>query len=441
VIHIHSNNRRDRATLGIGIALLLIALCFPPQFRQIYTLPAHTFLFTDEPQIPAINIPFITAKVNSQERRPDTEIPVSAFISSTISPITGHASIDFKLFGVIPLRTVQFDVLPPVKVIPGGQSIGASLHSRGVLVVGYSPVPAASASSVNPAKDAGIQVGDTILSINNTYMCTENQLAETIDAAGKKGRSLEVSLQRGDKVLLASLKPLLCPETGRYRIGLFVRDSASGVGTLSFYDPNSRVYGAIGHRITDSDTLQPVDAEEGNVVLASVQGIQRGTFGRPGEKIGVFANGDTVLGDVHKNTEFGIYGQLSFLPQNDFYPETIPVASRMQIQTGAAEILMVIEGNTVARFSIQIEKINTQNYPASKGLVIKVTDSRLLAKTGGIVQGMSGSPIIQNGKLIGAVTHVFITDPTKGYGCFADWMLMEGGLIPKTEKQGPFLPF
>lgn len=416
-------------------------MCFTPQFRLVYTLPTHTFVFSGEPQITAINTPFITAEITPPELPPRAELSVSALVSSTISPMTGHGSVDFKLFGVIPLRTVPFDVLPPVKVIPGGQSIGASLHSRGVLVIGYSPVPRATGSSANPAKDAGIQIGDVILNINTTYMCTENQLAETIDTAGRNGQSLEVTLQRGAEVLSLTITPLFCPETSRYRIGLFVRDNASSVGTLSFYEPNSRVYGAIGHRITDGDTMQPVDAEEGNVVLASVLGIQRGTFGRPGEKIGIFTSGDTILGDVHKNTEFGIYGQLSFLPPNNLYPEAMPVASRTQIQTGAAEILTVIEENTVERFNIQIEKVNTQNYPAGKGLVIKVTDSRLLAKTGGIVQGMSGSPIIQNGKLIGAVTHVFISDPTKGYGCFADWMLMEGGLIPKTENMVPSLPF
>ncbi|MDF2631919.1 MAG: stage sporulation protein [Caproiciproducens sp.] len=265
-------------------------------------------------------------------------------------------------------------------------------------------------------------------------MCTENQLAETIDTAGKNGQSLDVSLQRGDQVLSLSLSPLRCPETGRYRIGLFVRDSCSGIGTLSFYDPTSRVYGAIGHRITDSDTLQPIDSEEGNVVLASIQAIQPGRIGRPCEKIGIYANGDTILGDVQKNTQFGIYGQLSFLSPNDLYLKAIPVASRMQIQIGPAEILTVIEGTTVERFTIEIEKVNPQDYPANKGVVIKVTDPRLLTKTGGIVQGMSGSPIIQNGRLIGAVTHVFISDPSKGYGCFADWMLMESGLIFKTEN-------
>lgn len=421
--------------MGITISLLLIAFCVTSPFRQIYTLPSHTFLFADDTQLPVNTIPYlITANITPLGNAP-AELPISVPVFSPLEQTSSHGSLDFKLFGIVPLRTVQFDILPPVKVIPGGQSIGTSLHSRGVLVVGYSPVPTPFGTAANPAQDAGIQTGDVILSINNTYMCTENQLAETVDTAGKNGQSLNVSVQRGDQVLSLSLLPLLCPETGRYRIGLLVRDSASGIGTLSFYDPISRVYGALGHRITDSDTLQPIDSEEGKVVLASIQAIQPGKLGRPGEKIGVIANGGTLLGDIQKNTQFGIYGRLSFLPQNNLYPKAIPVASRLQIQIGPAEILTVIEGTTVERFAIEIEKVNSQDYPASKGLVIKVTDPRLLAKTGGIVQGMSGSPIIQNGRLIGAVTHVFISNPQKGYGCFADWMLMESGLIPKTENR------
>lgn len=442
-MYIHSRKQCFRTILGMSIVCLLIAFCFAPPIRQVYNLPAHTILFTNELQTIAARTPYlISAKITP--RRPAAE-EVAAFTSPPMSQTSGQGTINFKLFGAIPLRTVQYDILPPIKVVPGGQSIGASLHSRGVLVVGFSPVPTSAQSTVNPALDAGLQIGDVILSINNTYMCTENQLADTINEAGKDKQPVEISVQRGNAVLSFSLAPRYCPETGRYRMGLLVRDGASGIGTLTFYETNSRIYGAIGHRITDSDTLQPIDTESGNVVLAAVQSIEPGTFGRPGEKIGIFTNDDTIRGDVQKNSELGIYGKLSIVPPNELYPEAIAVASRVQIEQGPAEILTVIEGSTIERFSIDIEKVNVQDYPASKGLVIKVTDPILLAKTGGIVQGMSGSPIIQNNKLVGAVTHVFVNDPTKGYGCFADWMLMESGLIPKIETHDPttslFRPF
>lgn len=168
--------------------------------------------------------------------------------------------------------------------------------------------------------------------------------------------------------------------------------------------------------------------------MATVSGIQQGKRGQPGEKIGVFIEEDHVLGNIEKNTRFGIYGQLHSPVPLQLGGSAIPVASMSQVQVGPAEMLTVVDGQQIERFAIEIEKINLQETPEGKGMVIRVTDQRLLSKTGGIVQGMSGSPILQNGKIIGAVTHVFVHDPTKGYGCFVDWMLMESGLAPKREK-------
>jgi stage IV sporulation protein B len=288
---------------------------------------------------------------------------------------------------------------------------------------------------VTPAKDAGIVIGDIIISINGIAVQSDAQVAEIIDESGKTNHNIDILLKRNEEQQNISLSPVLCQDTKRYRIGLFVRDSAAGVGTLSFYDPNSRIYGALGHIITDSDTNQPINCEQGKIVLATVSGIQHGKRGHPGEKIGVFIEEDQLLGNIKKNTPFGIYGELNAKLPNDKYSESIPVASMNQIQIGPAEMLTVIDGQTIDKFTIEIQKINLQESPDSKGLVIKVTDQRLIEKTGGIVQGMSGSPIIQNGKLVGAVTHVFVHDPTSGYGCFLDWMLMESGIIPKKERQ------
>jgi len=325
--------------------------------------------------------------------------------------------------------------LPAMKLVPGGNSIGVVLHSRGVIVVGNSPITIGSGEQVTPAKDGGISIGDVILSINGTLVQSDNQVAEVIDHIGKGEGMLNIVLKRGDQQINLSIKPVLCDDTKRYRIGLFVRDSAAGVGTLTFYDPGSHAYGALGHIITDSDTNQPIDCEEGKIVAAKVSGIQHGLRGQPGEKIGVFIDEDQLLGNIQKNTKFGIYGKLTADISNELYSEAIPVASMNQIHTGNAEMLTVVSGQTIERFGIEIQKINLQESPEGKGLVIKVTDPLLLEKTGGIVQGMSGSPIIQNGKIVGAVTHVFVHDPTKGYGCFIDWMLMEVGAIPKNEHK------
>jgi stage IV sporulation protein B len=417
------------------LAVLIVAFCFSPQFRTIYEFPPHMRIIEGEVALFNVNFPLtlsVEPDVEDQSALPKYALSRSVFLE-TLKLRT--ATIQFKLLGIIPIRTVQVDVLPTIKLVPGGHSIGVVLHSRGVIVVGNSPVSTNNEQYVTPAKDAGITVGDVILSINDIPVQSDSQVAEIIDNTGRQQEILKILIKRGEEQITINLKPVLCNDTKRYRVGLFVRDSAAGVGTLSFYDPKTHAYGALGHVITDSDTNQPIDCAQGKIVSAAVSGIQHGKRGQPGEKIGVFIDEDHLLGNIQKNTKFGIYGQLHDNIANDLYSEAIPVASMNQVQTGPAEILTVVDGQTIERFKIEIQKVNLQEYPDGKGLVIKITDPILLEKTGGIVQGMSGSPIIQNGKLVGAVTHVFVHDPTRGYGCFIDWMLMEIGVVPKSEKQ------
>ncbi|AIF51512.1 stage IV sporulation protein B [Pelosinus sp. UFO1] len=421
--------------MGMCLAVLIVAFCFSPQFRTIYEFPPHMRIIEGEVALFNVNFPLtlsVEPDEEDQSALPKYALSRSVFLE-TLKLRT--ATIQFKLLGIIPIRTVQVDVLPTIKLVPGGHSIGVVLHSRGVIVVGNSPVSTNNEQYVTPAKDAGITVGDVILSINDIPVQSDSQVAEIIDNTGRQQEILKILIKRGEEQITINLKPVLCNDTKRYRVGLFVRDSAAGVGTLSFYDPKTHAYGALGHVITDSDTNQPIDCAQGKIVSAAVSGIQHGKRGQPGEKIGVFIDEDHLLGNIQKNTKFGIYGQLHDNIANDLYSEAIPVASMNQVQTGPAEILTVVDGQTIERFKIEIQKVNLQEYPDGKGLVIKITDPILLEKTGGIVQGMSGSPIIQNGKLVGAVTHVFVHDPTRGYGCFIDWMLMEIGVVPKSEKQ------
>lgn len=432
-------NSKCRSFIGMCIAALIIAFSFSPQFRTIYGLPPHMRVIEGEVALFNVNFPLTLSIHSDLEENIKAESSLSKYaLSRSVffeSLKLGKSTVEFKLLGLIPIRTVQVDVLPSIKLVPGGHSIGVVLHSRGVIIVGHSPVPIGNEQYVTPAKDAGINIGDVIVSINGIAVQSDSQVADIIDNSGREQEQLDILLKRGEEQVHINLKPILCSDTKRYRIGLFVRDSAAGVGTLSFYDPQSQVYGALGHIITDSDTNQPIDCEQGKIVSASVSGIQHSKRGQPGEKIGIFINEDHLLGNIEKNTRFGIYGKLAAKIPNDLYSEAIPVASMNQIQTGYAEILTVIDGQTIKRFSIDIQKVNLQEAPEGKGLVIKVTDPVLLEKTGGIVQGMSGSPIIQNGKLVGAVTHVFVHDPTRGYGCFIEWMLIETGIIPKSEKQ------
>ncbi|EGO63640.1 SpoIVB peptidase [Acetonema longum] len=431
---------KRRSLIGIGMILLLVTFCFSPQFTSIYNIPPTLRIIEGETAIFTVSFPLTVAVPRDLEQvvqlKSNPRFSADGLLNSLSQPVTlepmkrGTANVEFKLLGIIPLRTVEVNVLPSIKLSPGGQSIGVVLHSQGVLVVGISPVKTTSGLKV-PAKETGILIGDSILSMNGVPVQNDSQVAEIIDKAGQKGEQVALLIKRGEQRLHFNITPQYCEDTKRHRIGLYVRDSAAGVGTLTFYEPSTYTYGALGHVITDNDTNQPIDCQQGKIVIATVSGIQLGRRGHPGEKIGMFIEEDQTIGNIEKNTAFGIFGQLVEPVSNNVYQNAIPVASMSQIQLGPAEMLTVVDGQTIEPFKIEIEKINLQEAPEAKGLVIKVTDERLLQKTGGIVQGMSGSPIIQDGKIVGAVTHVFVHDPTKGYGCFMDWMLMESGLIPK----------
>jgi stage IV sporulation protein B len=426
-----------RSGIGIFIAVLILAFCASPQFRDVYQFPPHLRIMEDETASLSVGFPF-TMTVNHQQtlRLESTSGRIALTRPVSIQPLhLGNATVEFRFLGLIPVRTVEVDVLPSLRLIPGGHSIGVVLHSQGVIVVGHSPILTGDGQDYTPAKDAGIAVGDVIMAINGIPAQSDIKVAETIDNSGREGHTVDLLVKRGEQTVSISVSPILCSETRRYRIGLFIRDSAAGVGTLTFYEPKTNTYGALGHIITDGDTNQPIDCNRGKIVLATVSGIQQGKRGQPGEKIGVFIEEDRVLGDIRKNCQFGIYGELTAGVPNTLYSEAVPVASMSQVQLGPAEMLTVVDGQTIEKFSIEIQRINLQDAPEGKGMVIKVTDPRLLEKTGGIVQGMSGSPIMQNGKIVGAVTHVFVHDPAKGYGCFVDWMLMESGLLPKRESQ------
>ncbi len=339
----------------------------------------------------------------------------------------GSVNLEFRLFGVIPLRQMTVNVLPEQKLMPGGHSIGIKLHSEGVLVVGHHLVRGKSASA-SPAKDAGIEIGDVILAIEDVELQDANQMAELIANYGSPGKVLTFSIKRGQQEFKKYVEPLLCQDTKRYRIGLYIRDTAAGVGTLTFYEPNSNVYGALGHVITDVDTNQPIVIKDGQIVKANIVDIKAARKGQPGEKTGIFQEDQDIAGKIEKNGIFGIFGTLSKMEAGGKFNKPMPIALISQIETGPAEILTVIEGENIESFDIEIQRVYNQNKPSDKGMIIRVTDERLLEATGGIVQGMSGSPIIQNNKLVGAVTHVFVNDPTRGYGIFIEWMVLESGM-------------
>lgn len=346
---------------------------------------------------------------------------------------SGTAEIQVKM-GNIPLKRVKVAVLPDIKVYPGGQSVGVKLNSAGVLIVGHHYIQT-DEGKISPGEEAKLRVGDLILKMNNEPLKRLDQIGSIVEEAGKKGKDLSLEVLRGKEKLKLKLDPVYDDKEDKYRLGLYIRNSAAGVGTLTFYHPETGAYGALGHVISDVDTQKPIIVGDGSIVNSSVSSIEKGKKGQPGEKLSHFFNEDNVLGDIKRNTPFGIFGHMNNRLDNGILDKAIPIGLSEEVEKGPAEIYTVVEGQKVEKFDIEVVDVVEQKFPATKGLVIKVTDPVLLEKTGGIVQGMSGSPIIQNGKLIGAVTHVFVNDPTSGYGSFIEWMLQDAGISLKPEGE------
>ncbi|MCI0183128.1 SpoIVB peptidase [Sulfoacidibacillus ferrooxidans] len=316
-----------------------------------------------------------------------------------------------------------------VYVIPGGQSIGIKLHASGILVVGYHLVHEGK-ESLSPGEKADLHVGDVIDSVNGISVRSVQQVSKLVEVAGENKKQLTFGFHRKGHTYSVKVRPVLDDETGTYRIGLYIRDSASGVGTLTFYVPGNHGFGALGHVITDVDTGEPIEGH-GQIVHAAVTSIDRGESGQPGEKRGLFVNENLILGTIIRNTDFGVFGFMKVSPDHGFSNQLVPVARPEEVHPGTAKILTVVHGQKVEAFNVLIVKANKQSSAEVKGMIIRVTDPKLLEETGGIVQGMSGSPILQDGKLVGAVTHVFVSDPTQGYGVYAQWMLRNLGLNTK----------
>lgn len=319
-------------------------------------------------------------------------------------------------------KEAAISVLPEKTLIPGGHSIGVRMEVKGVLITGLAEVEMVTGERVNPGLLAGLQIGDTILEIDGVKVYRAAEVQEIINQIGGDVR---LKVQRKDQLVELVISPVQAKEDRLYKLGVWVKDKTAGIGTLTFFDPTTKVFGALGHAIVDPETGSLLSVAEGELLQAEVQSVKEGKSGTPGEIRGIFYEADAPLGDLSKNTNFGIFGTSYEPMENPLYPDPLVVAYQDQVEKGPAYILTTLDGNRMERYSIEIEKITRQKEPDSKSMVIRVTDSRLLSKSGGIVQGMSGSPIIQNNRIVGAVTHVFVNNPEKGYGIFIEWMLDE----------------
>lgn len=299
-------------------------------------------------------------------------------------------------------------------IVPGGETIGIEVNSKGVLVVGFYEV-----DSRYIGKDAGFEVGDSITKINGTEVNSINEMVNVVNEEASSDNKLDVTIIRNDKSSNLSLN-MICDSNDVCKTGLYVKDSITGIGTLTYIDPTTTIFGALGHEIVEKTTGEKFEIKDGKIFNATVTDNTRSENGSPGEKNATY-NESITYGEINANEESGVFGKYT---EEILENEAIEVASKDEVKTGEAFIRTVLSGNEVKDYSINILNINKDS--DIKNILFEITDEELLSKTGGVIQGMSGSPIIQNNKIIGAVTHVIVSDTKKGYGIFITTMLEEG---------------
>lgn len=420
--------------LGVMVLLMLVVSAAPDVFqfpRELRLLPGQEYVLHTGPL-------FTVAEVAADSNRILSHADGATVLCGTA---LGEHSLQLRAFGFLPVRAATIHVVPEMRVVPGGQSVGVLLSASGLLVVRTIAVMGSDGKTHYPARDAGIKAGDVILRVGEKELVHPSQIEEEAMRYGRLGTALPVVVRRDGREQRLLVKPVLGSDgnraVNRFLLGVLVKDPIAGVGTLTFWDTQTRRYGALGHMIT-SDERQPVTVDDGRIVSAHIHGIQPGVKGRPGEKLGLFEDGASSLGTIDSNTRFGIYGTLFRFP--DQARPSVAVAMVHEVTPGPAEILTVLDGENVELFQIQILEVSRQFRSNGKGLVIRVTDPRLLRRTNGIVQGMSGSPILQNNRLVGAITHVYINDPTRGFGILAEWMIYEAGIHSRRSESISWTP-
>lgn len=349
-------------------------------------------------------------------------IETSSSNGEKLSQDVGKSTLEVSLFDNILLKNVEVSVLPKTKVIPVGNIAGVKLYTSGVLVVGMSEIEGNDNKKYKPYENTGIKEGDTIIKVNDKNINSTSDLIQTVNLS--QGHDISIKYVHQQETKECSITPVKT-NNSQYKIGLWVRDSAAGVGTVTFYDPTSKTFGALGHGITDIDTNELINIASGEFITTRILNITKGESGNPGKIQGTIENQNNI-GTIGKNTRYGIYGKVDNLASlNIDTSKEAEVALREEIQLGKAKILCSLDNQKPQEYEIEIEKIYKDNNYDNKSMKIKVTDEKLLEKTGGIIQGMSGSPVLQNGKFVGAITHVLVNDPQEGYAVFGDIMLKQ----------------
>lgn len=393
-------------------AIFIFLLLFYIYICNITLLPSSYIMMQGE----TFQIPMFFG-LSLQKNNSNVTLQTASPLNKTKVNEVGKIDLNLSLFQLLTVKNIQVNVIPKTTVVPVGAAIGMKLYTDGVLVVGMSEI-----EGKKPYENSGIQEGDRIIQINQNDIDNTEDLMQVVNECN--GQEIVVKYIREEETITTSMKPVKDGEN-QYKLGLWVRDAAAGVGTMTFYEPSTKMFATLGHGIFDIDTSDLIKIENGELVTTNILSISKGEKGKPGEIRGTIESGYTI-GEISKNTNFGVFGVLTKPSYLSIAEENaIEVCLREEIQTGKAQIICELENGKSEYYDIEIQKLFLNNNQDNKSMLIKVTDKRLLEKTGGIIQGMSGAPIIQNGKFVGAVTHVLVNDPTMGYGVFADIMLKQ----------------
>jgi len=386
-------------TLAVGAAALALGC-----LTYLYTQLPDTFMVPQGQTLTLAQMPWIVPLE-----------PKGGAAAVQAVPTGGSYNVTLSVLGGIPVKTVRAVVVDRRAVTVCGTPFGIKMFSDGAMVVAFTDIRTAGGSA-NPAKAAGLKMGDVIVSIDGHKTVDNDDVSAAIQAA--EGRPVQLVYTRDGAEHTTSLQPVQDADSQRWRAGMWVRDSSAGIGTLTFVDNFTGIYGGLGHSISDADTGQSIALLSGEVAPVTITGYVAGAAGAPGELKGRFT-GEGAMGDILINGATGVYGSIRRVMDG----QDMVVAQAQEVCEGPARILTTIGSDEPAWYDAEIEQISLTEEDPNRNMVIRITDPELLAATGGIVQGMSGSPIVQNDRLVGAVTHVLVNDPARGFGIFAENML------------------
>ena len=408
---------KKNVTVIIVIIILLLILAY---VVNINSIPDSIILFNGS-ELMLDTVAGIKIKQINKDNEQQTLETSTNIEKSFRNKVSKEKKYNLSLLG-IKLKTVTTNEIENRKVVPLGNIVGLKLYTKGVLVVGTNEIEGEDKKIYKPYEEAGIEQGDSIIKINNEEIDSTKKLIECISKS--KNKKINVTYLKNGKEIINTITPI---RTGNntYKLGLWVRDGSAGIGTLTFYDLKTKSIVSLGHGIQDVDTGEMVNISYGEFVTSKIKNIQKGKKNLPGKIEGSIEN-STTIGNIYENTGFGVYGYLKKIDELELdKSDKVDIALRDEIKEGSAKIRCMLDNGMVNEYSVNIQKIFKNNNKNNKSMILKITDKKLLEKTGGIIQGMSGSPIIQNGKLVGALTHVLVSDPTCGYGVFADLMVKE----------------